>query len=132
MLREIKDSGKHQEFSTGSKRDTREGKGRYDLVPSYPLHRLAVHYEGGAKKYNPWNWILGQPLSRYIDSAMRHLNNIKDGLTDEDHESAVVWNIFSYIETKRLIEEGQLPKELDDMVFSVEDARRLINEQAQK
>jgi len=126
----VKDSGKHQDFSTGSKRDTRNGKGRYDLVPAYPLHRLARHYENGAVKYNEWNWLLGQPLSRYIDSAMRHINDIKMGKKDEDHEAAVAWNIFSYMETKRLIEEGQLPKELDDMVFCVDDARRLIDGEA--
>lgn len=124
---EVKDSGARQDFSTGSKRDTRKGKGRYDLIPAYPLQRLAKHYENGASKYFEWNWILGQPLSRYIDSAMRHLNDIKMGKNDEDHESAVAWNIFSYIETKRLIEEGQLPEELNDMVFFVADARRLIN-----
>jgi hypothetical protein len=123
---EVKDSGKRQEWETGSKRDTRDGKGRFDLIPPYPLERLARHYENGAKKYGDHNWLLGQPLSRYLDSAMRHMNKVKMGLTDEDHEIAVAWNMFGYIETKRLIDAGQLPKELDDMCFSVEDIKRLL------
>ena len=126
---EIKDSGKREEFDTGSVRDTREGKGRFDLIPTYPLRRLAVHYENGAKKYVKWNWMLGQPLSRYLDSAERHLQAVKEGLTDEDHVSAVSWNMFSFCATKKLIEEGQLPKELDDMVYNVEDARKQINKE---
>jgi len=132
MFDQVKDSGEREDFSTGSKRDTRKGKGRYDLIPAYPLHRLAVHYQNGSDKYGDWNWILGQPLSRYIDSAMRHLNEVRMGKDDEDHEIAVAWNIFAYIETKRLISIGKLPKELDNMVLSVEDARRLIDGQAQK
>ena len=36
----IKDSGKREEFQTGSRRDTREGKGRFDLFP--PLATIAV------------------------------------------------------------------------------------------
>jgi hypothetical protein len=122
----VKDSGNRKEFVTGSVRDTREGKGRFDLIPSYPLRRLARHYENGAKKYGDWNWLLGQNLSRYIDSAERHLCAVKEGLKDEDHEIAVAWNIFAFIETKRLIDEGQLPAELNDMVYNIEDAKRMV------
>jgi len=35
----VLDSGKREEFSTGSKRDTRDGKGRFDLIPRLPLLR---------------------------------------------------------------------------------------------
>ncbi|KKK94181.1 hypothetical protein LCGC14_2685460, partial [marine sediment metagenome] len=37
----VKDSGKRQEFETGSVRDTQEGKGRYDLVSPIFVRRLA-------------------------------------------------------------------------------------------
>ncbi|MDE3073822.1 MAG: hypothetical protein KGJ86_00200 [Chloroflexota bacterium] len=110
----VKDSGSRQEFETGSVRDTREGKGRYDLIPTYPHKRLAQHYENGAKKYGDRNWEKGQPLMRYIDSAERHLENLKAGLTDEDHASAAVWNIYAYEETERRIDTGELPLALDD------------------
>jgi len=128
----VKDSGKHQEFETGSKRDTRDGKGRFDLIPAYPLRRLAIHYQNGSKKYGDWNWVLGQPLSRYLDSAERHICAVKEGLTDEDHISAVSWNMFSFMMTKKMIDEGQLPKELDDMVYTIEDAKRVIENERQK
>jgi hypothetical protein len=108
------DSGERQEFETGSRRDTRTGKGRYDLIPTYPLKRLAQHYENGAKKYGDRNWELGQPITRYIDSMLRHAMAVSAGATDEDHLSAVVWNAFAIIHHEDAIKRGLLPKELDD------------------
>lgn len=91
----VTDSGKREEFATGSVRDTQEGKGRYDLIPVGPLKRLAKHYENGAKKYGDRNWEKGQPSSRYYSSAMRHLTNYMDGDRSEDHLAAVAWNAFA-------------------------------------
>ena len=129
---EVKDSGKRQEFDTGSKRDLQDGKGYPTLIPTYPLRRLSRHYENGAKKYGKHNWTLEQPLSRYMDSLIRHIWAVQEGLDDEDHESAVIWNMISFMMTKKYIEEGQLPEELDDMVYTVEDAREILNEQDKK
>jgi hypothetical protein len=126
VFTEVKDSGNRQEFNTGSRRDTPTGKGNPSLIPTYPLRRLAIHYENGAKKYGRHNWMLGQPLSRYIDSLERHVWAVKEGLDDEDHEAAVIWNMISFMMTQKLIEEGQLPEELNDMVYTVDDARRLL------
>lgn len=89
-----KDSGKREEFATGSKRDSREGKGRFDLIPPAPLWRLAKLYERGAIKYGDKNWEKGQPSSRYLDSCMRHLVCYMSGMRDEDHLAAVAWNAF--------------------------------------
>ncbi len=112
----VEDSGKRQEFPTGSVRDIREGKGRFDLIAPYSLTRLAQHYENGAKKYGDRNWERGQNLSRYIDSALRHLVKYLGGSRVEDHLAAVAWNVFAYMETEHRIEVGSLPKELNDMV----------------
>jgi hypothetical protein len=109
-----KDSGERQEFQTGSVRDTREGKGRFDLVPPGPLMRLAQLYERGAQKYGDRNWERGQPLMRYIDSAMRHLNRLLAGEPLEDHAAAVAWNMFGYMHTLEEVAAGRLPPELDD------------------
>ena len=114
-IKPIKDSGKRQVFETGSRRDTREGKGRWDLLPFYGLREVAQHYEGGSVKYGDRNWEKGQPLSRYIDSAIRHLMKTMANLQDENHAAAAAWNILCFIETKKRIELGVLPKELDDM-----------------
>lgn len=90
-----KDSGKREEFDTGSVRDTREGKGRFDLLPPGPIIRLAGVYERGAAKYGDHNWQKGQPSSRYVDSALRHLFMYINGARDEDHLAQAAWNLFA-------------------------------------
>lgn len=111
----VKDSGERQEFETGSVRDTQEGKGRYDLITPIGLKRLAVHYENGAKKYGDRNWEKGQPLARYLESAIRHLYTFLEGHRDEDHLAAAAWNILSCIHTEERIRQGLLPEELNDL-----------------
>lgn len=110
----VRDSGVRQAFSTGSVRDSRDGKGRFDLIPTLPLRRLAQHYEAGAKKYGDNNWQKGQDLARYVDSLLRHVNCLVAGEPTEDHAVAAVWNLFAYIWTLNEIEHGRLPKELDN------------------
>lgn len=114
MSKRILDSGKRQTFHTGSERDTSEGKGRFDLLPYYALLKVAQHFEEGGKKYDCDNWRKGQPLSRYFDSAMRHLAKFAMGFHDEPHLSAAVWNLVCFMETKKRIELGQLPEALND------------------
>lgn len=110
----VQDSGQRREFSTGSVRDVRTGKGRFDLIPVDAIKRLAQHYENGAVKYGDRNWEKGQPLMSYLDSAIRHAYCAVAGETNEDHASAVSWNMFAFIHTLNEIEAGRLPKELDD------------------
>ena len=116
----VKDSGKRRDFKTGSVRDTREGKGRFDLISPIALKRLAQHYENGGNKYDDRNWEKGQPLASYLDSAIRHLIEFQEGLRDEDHLAAAAWNIFSIIHTEEMISRGVLPKELNDLPSYVE------------
>lgn len=109
-----KDSGKRQEFATGSVRDLAAGKGRFDLIPTMPLRRLAGLYERGAVKYGDRNWEKGQPLMRYVDSLLRHANCLVAGEPEEDHAAAIAWNAFGYMFTLGEIESGRLPKDLDN------------------
>ena len=104
---EVKDSGEREEFNTGSVRDTRTGKGRYDLLPPRAVRRLAKHFENGARKYGDRNWEKGQPLSRFLDSALRHTFAILEGKRDEDHAAAAVWNLMGFIEIAERIQEGK-------------------------
>jgi len=113
---EIKDSGKREQHSTGSVRDTREGKGRYDLLSPIALRRLAAHMEAGAAKYGERNWEKGQPLSRYLDSALRHTFQFLEGLRDEDHLTAAAWNLLAAVHTGEMVDRGLLPAALDDML----------------
>ncbi len=113
----VKDSGVRQAFATGSQRDTRQGKGRYDLLSPIVLLRDARHLENGAVKYGDRNWELGQPLSRYFDSAVRHMFEHLEGMRDEDHLAAARWNIACMIHTEEMVARGLLPGELCDLPF---------------
>lgn len=112
---QIKDSGVREEMSTGSLRDTRDGKGRYDLLPVRALRRLARHFEAGSKKYGDRNWERGQPLARMMDSALRHAFTALAGETDEDHIIAAAWNLLCVADIQERIREGLLPESLDDL-----------------
>ena len=108
----IKDSGKRSEFSTGAVRDIQEGKGRFDLLPTRAIRAIAVHYEKGCKKYGDRNWEKGIPLSRYMDSGLRHAFQFLEGKNDENHLAASIWNLLCLYDTLLRIQEGILPKEL--------------------
>ena len=103
------DSGNREVFPSGMVRDTREGKGRYDLVTPFGLRRLACVYERGAVKYGSHNWEKGAPFSRFLDSAIRHIEQYKAGASDEDHLGHAAWNLFAIMHFE---ETGRI--ELDD------------------
>lgn len=104
-----------EKFQTGSQRDTRQNKGRFDLLPARALRLLAKHFESGAVRYGGRNWELGQPLSRYMDSALRHAFSHVEGKRDEQHAIAAAWNLLCMVDTEERIREGKLPAELDDL-----------------
>lgn len=110
----VKDSGQRQAFDTGSVRDSRAGKGRYDLLPTLVIRELAQHYEAGAVKYGDHNWKKGQPIMRYVDSAMRHIAAFASGENTENHAIAAMWNMGGARWTLAQIQAGKLPPELDD------------------
>jgi hypothetical protein len=114
---ELKDNGERSSWETGSQRDTRGGKGRFDLIPPVALVRLSRIYEKGAVKYTDRNWEKGQPLSRYLDSALRHLTQWQLGEEDEDHLAQAAWNVFALLHTEELIRQGKLPAGLNDLPF---------------
>ncbi len=60
---------------------------------------VAKHFEEGAKKYGERNWEKGIPVSRYIDSAIRHFLKYLRGDKDEPHDRAFCWNILCAIWT---------------------------------
>ena len=114
-VKPLPDSGTREEMATGSRRDTRQGKGRFDLLPARALARLARHFEAGALKYGDRNWEKGQPLSRMMDSALRHSFKCLKGEQDEDHLIAAAWNLLCCADTQERIAEGLLPAELNDL-----------------
>lgn len=100
MAFETKDSGERASFASGMVRDTQTGKPRYGLIPRGPLKRTAALYARGAEKYDARNWEKADSvdeLERFGESAFRHLMQLLDGETDEDHGAAVVFNVWAFM-----------------------------------
>lgn len=103
-----------EEDNTPAQEDLDTEDYRFDLIPYNPIKRVADVYERGANLYGERNWEHGMPLSRLLDSAIRHLWQYNAGKTDEDHAAQGVWNIMGFIETLWRIQQGYLPKDLDN------------------
>jgi len=105
-----KDSGRRETLSTGAMRDIRVGKGRFDLISPVAERRVAGVYERGAVKYADRNWEKGMPISRFLDSAKRHISQyIENALTgrpqDEDHLAQAYWNLAAAMHMEELMPE---------------------------
>lgn len=59
------------------------------------LLEVAIHYADGCEKYGVDNWKKGIPVSRYLDSTIRHYLKYRRGDDDEPHDRAVCWNLLS-------------------------------------
>lgn len=117
-MSELKDGGTRLTYNTGAQKEDwtkTEGKGRYDLLPPTAIRRIAEIYRKGALKYADRNWEQGIPLSRFADSAKRHLDQYLEGMLDEDHLAQAVWNLLGLLHTEEMIKRGILPEELDDL-----------------
>lgn len=99
---------------TGSKRESKKGKGRFDLIPHEAMLALAKRFEEGADAHGDRNWELGQPLSLLLNSLRRHASQVGHDYS-EDHAAAVMWNAAAFITIRDRIAQGKLPKELDDV-----------------
>ena len=111
----LPDSGARSEFATGAVRDASEGKGNPSLIPIDALRAVSKRFEDGATKYGRDNWQQGIPLSRYVDSLYRHLWQFMEGDDTEDHAGAIIWNAMCLTQTKKWVDQGKLPKELNDL-----------------
>jgi hypothetical protein len=120
----LNDSGKREQFETGSVRDTAEDKPRYELIPVEALERLAMLYTRGAKVYGPDNWSRGQPFRRVFGSMLRHAFAWAKGERDEDHLAAVAWNAFALMYFEEALKKGTLPDSLNDMKIPLENVNK--------
>jgi hypothetical protein len=91
-----------------------DGEARSDLIPYSSLKRVADVYERGANLYGERNWENGMPLSRLLDSSIRHLFQAVAGKDDEDHAAQGAWNAIGFVETLWRIKKGYLPEKLDN------------------
>jgi hypothetical protein len=101
---------------TGATRSDENGKGRPSLLPPWTILRLARHFEECSRPggYPERNWEKGIPLSRFVDSAFRHLEQWWGGDRSEPHEISALWNLLCLVETQHRIAIGLLPDNLDD------------------
>lgn len=111
----LPDTGERSKFTTGAVRDASEGKGIPSLMPIEALRAVSRRFEDGATKYGRDNWKKGIPLSRYVDSLYRHLWQFMEDDNTEDHAGAIIWNAMCLAQTKKWIEEGKLPNDLNDL-----------------
>jgi hypothetical protein len=97
-----KDSGVRSEYNSGMRRDTQEGKPRFDLVVPISmendmLFRWAGLMERGMLKYGYRNWEKANSEEEHIrfkSSAFRHFYQWFKGIDDgEDHAAAIFFNV---------------------------------------
>lgn len=101
----LKDSGQRKTFSGGMERDVGDDKPNFTLLYYPMLKRWASHMAKGAKKYGKKNWMKAEgqeELERFQESAIRHMYQWLNGEVDEDHASAVFFNITGaeYVRSK--------------------------------
>ena len=111
-----KDSGKRQDYESGMRRDTQEGKPDFSLLltdlpyDEQLLTRWASLMERGATKYGRRNWQLAssqEELDRFKASAFRHFVQWATGQDDEDHAAAVLFNIQAHEYVKYKMENNE-------------------------
>ena len=76
----------------GAIRESNAGRGRFDLLPYEALEAWAIWSELGAVKYGDRNWENGLSVKDCINRMCRHAAKAANGMTDEDHLAAVMWN----------------------------------------
>jgi hypothetical protein len=112
----MKDGGKKQSFGEGMAiRDTADDKPRPDLISPFAEERQGAWLGMGARKYAERNWEKGMPFSRCVASLRRHIMRFQQGMKDEDHLAAVMFNAMALIHYEEMIERGVLPASLNDM-----------------
>jgi hypothetical protein len=109
-----KDSGVREDMESGSRRDTQVGKPRADLFNPLVSKRVGQLFANGAVKYGEHNFELGQQTSRYLASLQRHLDLYKEGMRDEDHLAAIIWNTHGIMMNEEFVKRGIYPEEMDD------------------
>lgn len=55
------------------------GKVQLHLIDLNALEPMAKVLEFGAKKYAAWNWRKGMPISKTLDSMLRHISALQRG-----------------------------------------------------
>jgi len=99
-------------YKTGAIRDKRQGKPNFlECMSPFAMWRYGEYMAKKAEKYGTGNWIKGIPQEDYLESAERHLLQLKMDfkygyiMEHSEHAEAVLFNIMGFIheaEMKRL------------------------------
>lgn len=123
----VKDSGVRQDYPSGMRRDTQEGKTNFLLAIDGPMfERYAAHMTKGAAKYGARNWQLAaseEELERFKASALRHLVQWLRGERDEDHAAAVWFNVNAAEHVRNRLADVDwdlVNSQVDDELYGVE------------
>lgn len=113
----IKNSGVFHTSESGMRRDANpQGAIDYSNILHGPMYdRWALHLTKAKVKYPDAapgvpNWTLGatqEDLLRFRESAFRHMRKWMRGDTDEDHASALFFNVNGYEYVKARLQEDQ-------------------------
>lgn len=98
-------------FESGAIRDTQEGKLDFIETLSFTALNRYIGYMTGKKiKYGAGNFKKGIPIESYEKSLMRHVdkymrNKYENGNDEknEDHLSAMIFNIFGIIHEEEMV-----------------------------
>jgi hypothetical protein len=80
-------------FESGSQRDDDTNKPLVNHLSAYVRLRFGYLLRMGANKYGKNNWQKGQPTEAALESLHRHLAKYELGDRDEDHLSAIIFNV---------------------------------------
>lgn len=79
------------------------------------IRRVAARCQLGAEKYAEHNEKKGMPMSRFVDSSLRHIYQYLEGDRSEDHLAAAAWNLMGLMHTEDGIARGSLSPDLNDL-----------------
>ena len=97
----IKGQGEVEKQDGGAFRESNKGRGRFDLFPYEAMEALAIWYEEGGYKYGDRNWEEGISVKDCVNRMIRHALKVGNGMQDEDHLSAVMWNAAAVITMRK-------------------------------
>lgn len=81
-------------FETGSQRDDDTNKPLVNHLDPYLRLRFGYLLRMGGNRYGKGNWRLGQPTEAALESLHRHLAKYEMGCREEDHLSAIIFNVM--------------------------------------
>ena len=81
-------------FESGSQRDDDSDKPLVNHLDPYLRLRFGYLLRMGGNRYGKGNWRLGQPTETALESLHRHLAKYEMGCREEDHLSAIIFNVM--------------------------------------